>query len=54
MVSNLGTWFHPALPREYMAEHLEVVRGFIYESLLACETSNTSPLRELLWEDQQL
>ena len=32
-VSNLRTWFHPVLPFEHMAEHMEAVRGFIYEGL---------------------
>ena len=36
-VSNLWTWFHPALPAKHMAEHMEAVRAFIYEGLPACE-----------------
>ena len=36
-VSNLRTWFHPALPAKHMAEHMVAVTGFIYEGLPAWE-----------------
>ena len=54
LVTNLGTWFHPALPCEHMEEHLKAVRGSIYEGLPTCEATDTSSLRKLSWEDQQL